>query len=358
HGLGLGGLAQACGFLGLDLGLDPQALGLLPGAGGLAAACLQQQVGALALEAGDLATRQLGAGGDLGRLHPPLRHPQRTRALARARRRQRLHRLAGLQPFQRGQAVGRGIGIDRHQALVQQRRLGIFRGPRLRRGQQHEHEQQRGHGTGGHGASSMPRLRRSSAIWARRCSSSAMATASRLRAWATPARAAARWAMSRASDSLRSASADWAMASRLCARASSSAAYCSASASEARASACRAALMSSVGGGSEAQAVSASTHPQANACSAVLKCAKLDAIGGPWHFRMRGHCRQPSPDAQRSGRLIGDWYMDIGYFLKLMTEKNASDMFLTTGAPVYIKVEGKLYPLGNTGLPTGMVKKI
>jgi twitching motility protein PilU len=50
--------------------------------------------------------------------------------------------------------------------------------------------------------------------------------------------------------------------------------------------------------------------------------------------------------------------MDIGYFLKLMREKNASDMFLTTGAPVYIKIEGKLYPLGNTGMPTGMVKKI
>jgi len=50
--------------------------------------------------------------------------------------------------------------------------------------------------------------------------------------------------------------------------------------------------------------------------------------------------------------------MDIGYFLKLMTEKNASDMFLTTGAPVNIKVEGKLYPLGSTGLPAGMVKKI
>ena len=50
--------------------------------------------------------------------------------------------------------------------------------------------------------------------------------------------------------------------------------------------------------------------------------------------------------------------MDIGYFLKLMNEKNASDMFLTTGAPVYIKIEGKLYPLGNTGLPPGMVKKI
>ncbi|KGM55107.1 twitching motility protein PilT [Lysobacter daejeonensis GH1-9] len=50
--------------------------------------------------------------------------------------------------------------------------------------------------------------------------------------------------------------------------------------------------------------------------------------------------------------------MDIGYFLKLMTDKNASDMFLTTGAPVYIKIEGKLHPLGSTGLPSGMVKKI
>ena len=50
--------------------------------------------------------------------------------------------------------------------------------------------------------------------------------------------------------------------------------------------------------------------------------------------------------------------MDIGYFLKLMVEKNASDMFLTTGAPVYIKIEGRLHPLGNPGLPPGMVKKI
>ena len=50
--------------------------------------------------------------------------------------------------------------------------------------------------------------------------------------------------------------------------------------------------------------------------------------------------------------------MDIGYFLKLMTEKKASDMFLTTGAPVHVKVEGKLHPLGSTGLPDGMVKKI
>ncbi len=50
--------------------------------------------------------------------------------------------------------------------------------------------------------------------------------------------------------------------------------------------------------------------------------------------------------------------MDIGYFLKLMVDKGASDMFLTTGAPVNIKVEGKLFPLGNSGMPSGMVKKI
>src|SRR5690606_33327339 len=59
-----------------------------------------------------------------------------------------------------------------------------------------------------------------------------------------------------------------------------------------------------------------------------------------------GHCRKPAPRMQRQVRApftTGDRRaMDIGYFLKLMTEKNASDMFLTTGAPVYIKIEGKL----------------
>ena len=49
--------------------------------------------------------------------------------------------------------------------------------------------------------------------------------------------------------------------------------------------------------------------------------------------------------------------MDIGYFLKLMTEKNASDMFLTTGAPVYIKVEGKLHALGKTACRRGWSRR-
>ena len=50
--------------------------------------------------------------------------------------------------------------------------------------------------------------------------------------------------------------------------------------------------------------------------------------------------------------------MDIDYFLKLMAEKNASDMFLSAGAPVNIKVEGELIALGSAPLPAGMPKKV
>jgi hypothetical protein len=50
--------------------------------------------------------------------------------------------------------------------------------------------------------------------------------------------------------------------------------------------------------------------------------------------------------------------MDIGYFLKLMMDRGASDMFLSTGTPVHIKIEGKLAALGTSPLPAGMVKKI
>ncbi|MDR1076715.1 MAG: PilT/PilU family type 4a pilus ATPase [Xanthomonadaceae bacterium] len=50
--------------------------------------------------------------------------------------------------------------------------------------------------------------------------------------------------------------------------------------------------------------------------------------------------------------------MDIGYLLKLMVEKNASDMFLSAGAPVYFKIEGKLQPVENTPLELGSVKKV
>lgn len=50
--------------------------------------------------------------------------------------------------------------------------------------------------------------------------------------------------------------------------------------------------------------------------------------------------------------------MDISYFLKMMVEQKASDMFLSSGAPVSIKVEGKIHPLGRTGLPAEVIQQI
>jgi twitching motility protein PilU len=50
--------------------------------------------------------------------------------------------------------------------------------------------------------------------------------------------------------------------------------------------------------------------------------------------------------------------MDITQYLKLMVEKNASDLYFTTSAPVNIKVEGVTSSIGDTALPPGMTKKI
>ncbi|GAB5499480.1 MAG: PilT/PilU family type 4a pilus ATPase [Pseudohongiellaceae bacterium] len=44
--------------------------------------------------------------------------------------------------------------------------------------------------------------------------------------------------------------------------------------------------------------------------------------------------------------------------LRMMIEKDGSDLFLTTGAPPSMKAHGKLVPLLNKNLPEGMVKKI
>lgn len=50
--------------------------------------------------------------------------------------------------------------------------------------------------------------------------------------------------------------------------------------------------------------------------------------------------------------------MDIARFLKLMVEKEASDLFFTTGAPVYIKVDGKLHPCSQEDIKEGMIRKV
>ena len=50
--------------------------------------------------------------------------------------------------------------------------------------------------------------------------------------------------------------------------------------------------------------------------------------------------------------------MQINPYLKLMADKQASDLFFSTGAPVNIKIEGKTSPAIDKPLPPGMVKQL
>lgn len=48
--------------------------------------------------------------------------------------------------------------------------------------------------------------------------------------------------------------------------------------------------------------------------------------------------------------------MDITPYLKLMVEKDASDLFLTTNSPIKVKIEGKATPVGKTVLTAELTK--
>ncbi|MFE8072495.1 PilT/PilU family type 4a pilus ATPase [Marinobacteraceae bacterium S3BR75-40.1] len=50
--------------------------------------------------------------------------------------------------------------------------------------------------------------------------------------------------------------------------------------------------------------------------------------------------------------------MDIATYLQLMTEKHASDLYLSSGAPIMIKIEGKTGPVTQHALPAGKVKEL
>ena len=50
--------------------------------------------------------------------------------------------------------------------------------------------------------------------------------------------------------------------------------------------------------------------------------------------------------------------MDISKFLQMMMQKGASDMFITPGAPIQLKVEGTMYPLGEAPLPSEATRLI
>ena len=50
--------------------------------------------------------------------------------------------------------------------------------------------------------------------------------------------------------------------------------------------------------------------------------------------------------------------MNLQPYLKLMSEQLASDMYFTTGAPVSIRIDGKMRPVGKSMLSPGMTKKL
>lgn len=50
--------------------------------------------------------------------------------------------------------------------------------------------------------------------------------------------------------------------------------------------------------------------------------------------------------------------MDIKLLLRLMAEKNASDLFFSTGAPPHMKIEGVSTPMGQGAMPPGTIKDI
>ena len=50
--------------------------------------------------------------------------------------------------------------------------------------------------------------------------------------------------------------------------------------------------------------------------------------------------------------------MDITPYLKLMVQKNASDIYFSTGTQVHLKAEGKTLPVGETRLGSGVVRKL
>ncbi len=50
--------------------------------------------------------------------------------------------------------------------------------------------------------------------------------------------------------------------------------------------------------------------------------------------------------------------MDILPYLKLMVQKNGSDLFFSTGAPPNLKAEGRTAPIGTTAMEPGQVKQL
>ena len=50
--------------------------------------------------------------------------------------------------------------------------------------------------------------------------------------------------------------------------------------------------------------------------------------------------------------------MDMREYLASMVERQASDLYLITGAPASLKIDSEVEPLNSTTLPSGRVKQL
>ena len=50
--------------------------------------------------------------------------------------------------------------------------------------------------------------------------------------------------------------------------------------------------------------------------------------------------------------------MEIAPYLKLMVQKNGSDLFFSTGAAPHLKAEGRTMPIGDQRLEPGKVREL
>lgn len=65
---------------------------------------------------------------------------------------------------------------------------------------------------------------------------------------------------------------------------------------------------------------------------------------------------EETSSGDQAGAILAQGAMDITPYLKLLAQKNGSDLFFTAGAPVKIKLDGKIQSVGKTLLNPELVK--
>ena len=65
-----------------------------------------------------------------------------------------------------------------------------------------------------------------------------------------------------------------------------------------------------------------------------------------------------SDSSEKSRSSSSSHKIDINLLLKLMIEKKASDLFITTGFPPSFKIHGNIYPVGKESLSSAQTRAL